>query len=77
MIKFKNKDYRKGGLFFGIGGYKKRRRQKTVRGALKLKAYNKQLEKLYPGYTAKLKKNKRAKEFKAALSKLKKATEYG
>ena len=48
-----------------------------MRGALKLKAYNKQLEKLYPGYTAKLKKSKRAKEFKAALNKLKKATEYG
>ena len=76
MISFSHKDYRKGGLFFGIGGYKKPRRQKTVRGALKLKAYNKQLEKLYPGYTAKLKKSKRDKEFKAALSKLKKATEY-
>ena len=75
MISFSHKDYRKGGLFFRIGGYKTPKRSKTVRGALKLKAYNKQLEKLYPGYTAKLKKNKRAKEFKAALSKLKKAME--
>ena len=47
MISFSHKDYRKGGLFFGICVYKKPRRQKTVRFALKLKAYNKQLEKLY------------------------------
>tara|TARA_R110000824_G_scaffold383864_2_gene577585 strand:+ start:1180 stop:1413 length:234 start_codon:yes stop_codon:yes gene_type:complete len=77
MISFSHKDYRKGGLFFRTGGYKTPRRQKTVRGVSKLKAYNEQLKKLYPGYAAKLKKSKRAKEFKQALSKLKKSMEYG
>ena len=55
MISFSHKDYRKGGLFFRTGGYKTPRRQKTVRGVSKLKAYNEQLKKLYPGYAAKLK----------------------